>query len=120
MDPVFLFIPLRGVAKPATFAGYFLPLRALGSSTDAGSLSTIGREIGRAIIQALFFWFDVAQHHPRCQSKQGYRGYDDLLEKFFVHGYLEIGRLKRHAEDSLTGIQLNNMNQLTPSRNFEG
>ena len=53
------------------------------------------REIGRAIIQALFFWFDVAQHHPRCQSKQGYSGHDDLLEKFFVHGYLEIGRFEK-------------------------
>jgi hypothetical protein len=99
VDPVFLFIPLRWVAKPATFAGYFLPLRALWSSMGAGSLSAMGREIGRAVIQALFFRFDVAQHHPRCQSKQGYSGHDDLLEKFFVHGYLDLLQ-KRHAKDS--------------------
>jgi hypothetical protein len=119
VDPVFLFIPLRCVAKPATFAVYFLPLRALWSSMDAGSLSAIGREIGRAIIQAIFFRFDVAQHHPRCQSKQGYSGHDDLLEDFFVHGCLICSR-KGTPKTVLTGIQLDDMNQLTPSGNFEG
>jgi len=114
VDPVFLFIPLRCVAKPATFAGYFLPLRALWSSMDAGSLSAIGREIGRAIIQAIFFWFDVAQHHPRCQSKQGYSGYDDLLEDFFTHGYLDLLQ-KRHAKDS---SHRNSAKQYEPTHTF--
>jgi len=63
--------------------------------SDAGSLTAICRKIGRAIIPALFFWFDVGQHHPRCQSKKRYGGYDDLFEKFFVHGYLEIGRFEK-------------------------
>jgi hypothetical protein len=60
-----------------------------------GLLSAIGREIGRAIIQAFFFSFDVAEQHPRCQSKQGYSGYDDLFEKFFVHGCVEIAGFEK-------------------------
>ena len=72
------------------------------------------REIGRAIIQALFFWFDVAQHHPRCQSKQGHSGYDDLFEKVFAHGYLDLLQ-KRRAKDS---SHRNSAKQYEPTHTF--
>jgi hypothetical protein len=67
--------------------------RRLGYQASAGSLSAMSREIGRTIIEALVFAFEVIQHHPRCQSKQCYSGYDDLFEKVVVHGFCRFPAL---------------------------
>jgi hypothetical protein len=54
------------------------------------SLSATGREVGRAIIEALLFSFEMIQHDPRCQPKQCYSGYNYLFEKVVVHGFSRI------------------------------
>jgi hypothetical protein len=67
--------------------------RRFGYQANAGSLSAISREIGRTIIEALVFAFEVIQHRPRCQSKQCYSGYDDLFENVVVHGFCRFPAL---------------------------
>jgi hypothetical protein len=87
------------------------------------SLSATGREIGRAIIEALLFLFEMIQHDPRCQPKQCDSGYNYLFEKVVVHGFSRIScSVCRESTPKtiLTGIQPNDMNQFTSSVYFEG
>jgi hypothetical protein len=75
---------------------------------DAGPLSATGREIGRAVVEAVFFWFDVAQHRPHRQSNQSHGGYDNPFQQIVVQGYFGLLRI---------GAQLRNFPNNRPDTN---
>ena len=82
--------------------------------SDAGSLTAICREIGRAIIPALFFWFDVGQHHPRNPRSAMAVTMIFLGNSSFM-AIWRSGDLKRHAEDS---SHRNSAKQYEPTHTF--